>query len=332
MTTNKKDMTTEQLDYTYSQLSSAAAAQLVDEHYNLGKVDNCLYYQLGLHDNYLVNSGQTKYILRIYRNNWRSGNDIRFELALLDYLAEKKAPVATALRTRQEELCFSIPSPEGERFAALFHYADGFTPEGELSTAVAFKLGTTVAEVHGLADGFQNPYPKQALDLSYLLDDSIQAIAPFLDANATAYLNALQQKIENEIPSLNNQAPVYGICLGDVNSSNFHINANKDITLFDFDQCGYGFRAFEIGKFNSSVHTASAKQAITKAFLKGYQDKRTLSADELKAIPYFEIAAVIWVMAIHAYNADRIGHKFLQEAFWLRRLSILKTLQRQLFT
>ena len=31
------------------------------------------------------------------------------------------------------------------------------------------------------------------------------------------------------------------------------------------------------------------------------------------AIPYFEIISIIWVMAIHAYNANRIGYKLLEK-------------------
>jgi hypothetical protein len=41
---------------------------------------------------------------------------------------------------------------------------------------------------------------------------------------------------------------------------------------------------------------------------------------------YFEMISVIWVMAIHASNADRIGHKHLEKPFWDRRLALMKEL------
>lgn len=59
------------------------------------------------------------------------------------------------------------------------------------------------------------------------------------------------------------------------------------------------------------------------------RDLRTLSRVEYKAIVYFEIVAHIWVRAIHAENANRIGHKRLEMPFWDRSLEILKELEPQ---
>lgn len=57
----------EQPKYTYSQLSPKSACQWVTIQYDLPKVINCKFYVLGLHDNYLIESDNNKYILRIYR-------------------------------------------------------------------------------------------------------------------------------------------------------------------------------------------------------------------------------------------------------------------------
>ena len=96
--------------------------------------------------------------------------------------------------------------------------------------------------------------------------------------------------------------------------------------LFDFDQCGYAYRAFEIGKFVSSLKSDAVKPDIAGAFTDGYQQVRKLTRAELSAIPFFEKVAVIWVMAIHVYNADRIGYKWLEKPFWDRKLSELQAL------
>ena len=151
------------------------------------------------------------------------------------------------------------------------------------------------------------------LDIAYLLDESILAIQPFIDLEAQHYLQTLQEALKETLPALPRETRIYGICIGDVNSSNFHINDKKVITLFDFDQCGYAYRAFEIGKFFSSIHSIENKHDITQAFIDGYQNIRRLNQEELMAIPYFEIISIIWVMAIHAYNANRIGYKLLEK-------------------
>jgi Ser/Thr protein kinase RdoA (MazF antagonist) len=66
-----------------------------------------------------------------------------------------------------------------------------------------------------------------------------------------------------------------------------------------------------------------------KAFLQGYQKGRNLSRVEYEAIFYFELVSVIWVMSIHAKNANRIGYKFLEKTYWDRRLQILRELEAQ---
>ncbi|WP_455200300.1 phosphotransferase, partial [Kaarinaea lacus] len=126
------------------------------------------------------------------------------------------------------------------------------------------------------------------------------------------------------------QAGVFGICIGDVNPTNFHINDREAITLFDFDQCGYGYRAFEIGKFMSAIHAVKTKQDISNAFIEGYQQVRQLSDAEMTTIPYYEVISVIWVMAIHAYNVDRIGYKYLEKPFWDRKLGVLRELEKKI--
>ncbi|NRB41656.1 MAG: hypothetical protein HRU20_24830 [Pseudomonadales bacterium] len=66
---------------------------------------------------------------------------------------------------------------------------------------------------------------------------------------------------------------------------------------------------------------------MAQALIDGYQQVRQLTEEELLAIPYFEVIAVIWVMAIHVYNADRIGHKSLEKRYWDQRLAILNELE-----
>jgi len=316
--------------YIYSQLSAEAAGGMVVRHYSLTDFVDCKYFVLGLHDNYLIECTANKYLLRIYRNSWRTPGDIYFELELLAFIRAEGGRVAAPLYTATGAPCFAVDSPEGQRIAALFHYADGQAPGNEMSIQHSALLGRTVAQVHGISDAFVTARSRQVLDLDYLLDDSIAVVAAFVDTESRAYLASLQELVRGGLPVLSVEAPVYGICIGDVNPTNFHIDAHNAMTLFDFDQCGYGHRAFDIGKYVSSICSLSLKHDLRQAFIEGYEQVRRLSRDEQAAIPFFEIVGVIWVMAIHAANADRIGYKWLDKPFWDRRLDILKALQKQL--
>lgn len=317
------------MTYIYSQLSAASVSHFVTLHYDLPEPLRCKFYVLGLHDNYLIESGDKKFILRVYRNNWRSRENVFFELELLSFLRERNGQVAGPVRTADGRLAFEVESPEGLRMAALFYYADGCAPEEAISVDQCTLLGRTVANVHSIAESFVTRHTRPVLDIPYLLDKSIADINPFIESDYQAYLEQLKNSLHSILPGLKKEAGVFGICHGDVNPKNFHINADKRITLFDFDQCGYGFRAFEVGKFSSSLHSHSMKCMLMSAFLDGYEQVRPLTRQEYDLIPYFEKVAVIWVMAIHAQNANRIGYKFLEKPFWDRKLTLLKELDAQ---
>ena len=142
-------------------------------------------------------------------------------------------------------------------------------------------------------------------------------------------MDRVHKMLRDNWPKIPNAPGVYGICIGDVNPKNFHVNNGESVTLFDFDQCGYGYRAFEIGKFASSLYAHGQKRTLLNAFLQGYEKRRPLSRIEYGAISYFEMVAIVWVMSIQAKNADRIGYKYLEKAFWDRKLRILRELEAQ---
>ena len=140
---------------------------------------------LGLHDNYLIESNNGTYILRIYRNDWRSSEEVYFEMELLSYLNEKQAPVAAPVLTSRGEPTFSIDSPEGNRLAVLFNYADGYAPEDDLKAEQCRILGRAVATVHELSGAFSTKQQRPELDARHLIDESIETIKPFLDPDVS---------------------------------------------------------------------------------------------------------------------------------------------------
>ena len=237
--------------------------------------------------------------------------------------------MAGPVSTTDGKLAFSIDSPEGERLAALFHYADGYAPEEEITTDQCAILGGAVAQVHELSDTFSAKHQRPELDIHHLVDDSVEVIKPFLDYDGSIYIDSLRKRLHRNWPSLPKEAGTFGICIGDVNPKNFHVSGRQNITLFDFDQCGFGYRAFELGKFSASLRTHRQKRELMNAFLCGYQESRNLSRTEYEAIPYFELVAVLWVMSIHAMNANRIGYRYLEKPFWDRKFQILRELEAQ---
>jgi len=314
------------MKFIYSQLSSDSVHEIINSQYELEYSISVRFYVLGLHDNYLIECGNKKYIFRIYRNNWRTEEEILFEVDLLSYLEKTSSNVAAPLKTKNSEVVSYIEAPEGIRAGVLFHYADGYPPSSNISYEKCKLLGISVAKIHENADGFNSKYKRETLDLPYLVDRSLKLISPFLNTRQIEYLGNIQETIYNNISHLSPDNSDFGICTGDINLTNFHINKDNVITHFDFDQCGYGFRAFELGKFTVCFRGDNLKAEKVRSFLNGYESVRKISEQEKMAIPYFEIVAIIWVMSIHVSNVDKIGYQYLDESFWKKRIGIIESL------
>lgn len=93
--------------------------------YNIGTPTKSRFVANGLNDTYMVETENGPFILRIYKHQWRSESDIRFELDLLLHLNRCGIPVSHLIPSRDGQWLTEIEAPEGMRYAVLFTYADG---------------------------------------------------------------------------------------------------------------------------------------------------------------------------------------------------------------
>jgi Ser/Thr protein kinase RdoA (MazF antagonist) len=313
---------------TYSTLDSTALSNRVLPQYGIGEIASCQFWNRGLSDVYIVDAPTSQYILRVSHHHWRSKSDIEFELELLDFLHQHHLPVAYPLRTTDDRLFVELNAPEGQRYAALFVYAPGQVPVGDLNPTQSWKLGETLAKLHQTALSFRSSAARQPLTLEYLLDDSFQAIAPFLHHRPTdlQYLADAIAQIKFQLQDFPLEPPFWGICWGDPHSGNAHFTPEQQVTLFDFDQCGYGWRAFDLGKFLQVSLRAGISKNVREAFFSGYQTVQDITNYEFASLQAFTQMAHIWVWSININMA--IVHNWcrLDERYFTQRLEQLKRL------
>jgi Ser/Thr protein kinase RdoA (MazF antagonist) len=306
-------------------IHSIAAGEALSEnilhHYRIGTPLSCRLYQRGLNDTYLVETEQDRYILRVYRRGWRTKEEIDFELELLAFLHQQNMPVSYPVARKNGSFTEAILAPEGTRYAAVFSYAPGRAVNKKLDSQQSRRLGEVLASLHETMDTFKSHFSRPALNNEYLLDGSMDCITRLLSHRHSDidYFQTQIEKIKLALAELklSSSAPVYGICVGDVHSGNAHFTDKSEPTLFDFDQCGYGWRAFDIAKFIHTTFSWQMDSQVRKPFLEGYQAIRQLSEAELASIPVFAKVAHIWVMGITCQVAGEVvpyGH-FTDEWF-----------------
>ncbi|MGL6344599.1 MAG: phosphotransferase, partial [Waterburya sp.] len=309
-------------------LSPQALIEGVLTRYELETINQCLFWHRGLSDIYLINTVSQSYILKVSHHHWRSQSDIQFELEFLDFLNQQNIPVANPLKTKDGKLFVTINAVEGDRYAALFPYAPGAIPQGDLNIEQSTILGQTLGILHQISLNFNNKTPRKPLDLKYLLDDSLAIITPYLRHrhNDLVYLTDTANKIEQQLSCLEKTAPYWSVCWGDPHSGNVHFTPDNQITLFDFDQCGYGWRVFDLAKFLQVSLSAGINRQVRDAFFAGYQTVTELTEVEMLSLQALTQMAHIWTWAI-SINATVIHNWSRLDDFYVKkRLNQLKRL------
>jgi len=320
----------------YSTLSPQALVEQVLSNYPIATITNCLLWNRGLSDIYLVETEQEYYVLRVSHNHWRSQLDIEFELELLDFWHQNSLPVAYPLRTRENSLSITIKALEGDRYAALFPYAKGTVPLGDLTIAQSKILGQSLANLHQVGTKFQpsqhsvilEKLTNKNLSLEYLLDNSCATIAPFMEGRPEdlQYLLDNIARIKAELKNLPQKSPLWTTCWGDPHSGNIHFTEDNGITLFDFDQCGYGWRAFDLAKFLQVSLRAGLNRKIRNAFFEGYQAIQKLTSEEEDCLQALTQTAHIWAWAININASVVHCWSRLDQGYFTKRLGRLKRL------
>ncbi len=311
----------------YSTIAPQALVDRILSRYAVGEVTSCVFWIRGLSDIYLVETCDNRYVLRVSHAHWRSQAEIEFELELLTFLHKNYIPVSHPLRTKDGQLAIEIAALEGNRYASLFTYAAGQVAVGDLNKVQAQKLGETIARLHNTAQDFQCHAARPHLTINYLLDDSLQELSPFFNVAARKYMNEAIAHIKEQISHLPKKMPIWSVCWGDPHSGNVHFTETNEITLFDFDQCGYGWRSFDIAKFLQVTLQAGTSPSVRKAFLQGYQSAQHLEEIELKCMQPLMQVAQIWSWAISVKSAIVHNHSKLDASYFHQRLEHFKMLR-----
>jgi Ser/Thr protein kinase RdoA (MazF antagonist) len=295
----------------YSTLSPEALQERILQKYPLKKILVCEYLYRGLNDNYLVRDTCEKYILRVYRHNWRDLRDIESETELLLYLKGNGVSVSTPIADKSDRLIQEIQAPEGLRYAVLFSYAKGNSPFSEMTTKQSRVAGKELARMHCVTTGMRLKNNRCHLDMVSLLYESFHAIKPFIEDSRDDLrdLEEIIQKLKARFETISLDGLSSGICHGDLYPSNYHLSGENEITFFDFDACCCSWFVFDLASFcyTTTQFYWNAEQ-INNAFIDGYQELRKLTKEEIRLIPYFGAVKHIWVLGTQCSSFEVFCH------------------------
>ncbi len=317
----------EEIAVTRSIVASDALANVVAADYELGDGVSCQLISKMLrtqdNDHYLVKTGGKKYVARIYqlgKHLERKESDYLYELEWLKYLQGNGMPVSWPIARRDGAYLGSINAPEGRRYYALFSFAMG-KPMSATDEDQLFALGQKMAEIHLISNIFETENARRPMDLSFLVDEPLTRLKAFWkdqqDEKFEILLSSAEEAKETILDLIRNEEETvdsWGPIGGDFHPYNTHFNQENQPTFFNFDLCGYGWRAYDIATFLLNAKLMQRSSRLSEAFFAGYYSVRPLSNNEHEAIAPFLTIRRVWLTGTFSTVEGVAGYTFIGPA------------------
>jgi Ser/Thr protein kinase RdoA (MazF antagonist) len=214
----------------------------------------------------------------------------------LAFLAAQGGPVPRPLRSRSGNLIEVVPAGDQIYLAGAAEKAPGVLAEGMLpqdwSDDLFQALGRTVGQCHQIAMLYHPPAGFQRPDWDCLQNcfnplNNLAMADPWLLEKRSHVLSIIQQ--------MPKAPPVYGLAHMDLHFGNFFIDRdNQQVTLFDFDDCAYGWYIMDIAMLLFDVlvvYDQPDRQQFGDRFLtnvlRGYIPFMPDSAFWVEQLPHF---------------------------------------------
>jgi Ser/Thr protein kinase RdoA (MazF antagonist) len=305
-----------------------ALAELIATDYELPEPVNCKLFSKLLrtqdNDHYLVTAADARqFVARVYQQGdrlQRQESDYLFEVDWLNYLKGRGLPVSGPLCRRDDRYLGNLLAPEGIRYYALFDLAPGTTLSLTDSEQL-YRFGAMMAEIHVASNDFQSPHTRRPWDLERLIDRPLAKLRQLWTTERSSDLAMLVKKAEEarrELLQLFSDgkpaADSWGPIGGDFHSNNVHFDESGRPAFFNFDLCGYGWRAYDIASFLQNTNLIHARANHSEDFFAGYYSVRPLTPGEHEGIAPFMTARRVWLTATFTMGEGLVGHSFIGPA------------------
>ncbi|CAM4319739.1 phosphotransferase enzyme family protein [Paenibacillus tarimensis] len=314
------------LNVHYSTFGTQAIQEFIQSNYKIGTVTRCHYLLRGMNDTYLIETGQEPYIFRVYRSGWRSEYDtVAFEIELLNHLHKTGIHVSLPVEAANKDYIHELEAPEGPRFGVLFTWAKGAAVDME-TEEMCRRFGREAADLHNRTTDFHPCNRRPELDVNYLIQEPLKLIRKHMQDRPSdlSRMERIASTLRNSVEEFSGLD--WGICHGDLHGSNAHIDQDE-VTYFDFDLCGYGWRAYELAVFRFTLELQyDGNEQVERrwqAFLDGYRSLRTLNACDVAAVPAFVGIRRLWLMSLslgHFRDLDLTGPAGTEEKYYEEEL------------
>ncbi len=300
------------LNANYAVPSTAEVGHWVASAYELRELPTAEVQRLKYPVLYSVGVARATYWLRIYSPGHPSRDRLEAQAQVVAAASGHGANVARPVAGRNRRFVEGTDFRGERRHAILFTQAPGRgLRRSELREVSTF--GAALARLHAA--------PEDLVDTGLAKIDVDHLAAVPLDRLAQCpAAESVEDEVRRIAQYIGPRAVVgtpLGLCHGDVHPQNANVDTDGTVTLFDFDELGYGPFAYDLACYwRNAVLTHGSSQAATEeweAFLEGYARIRPVTDEERLAVPALATLRAIWTMALPAQHVDIWGADWLAD-------------------
>lgn len=299
-------------------LSQSISTEVLPK-FGLKPNSKCEYFTGGFSHTYRVTTDEgVIYYLKSYRTNWRTLEDIQYEMDVLNHLKNKNFASTKPVQTISGDYYYPVNAPEGIRHLVLLTVAPGYLISYDHEPEkISKQYGQAVAQMHNALDDFFSSHQRFPLDLDFFTVEPLKTIEPFLEGHSEDwkfiqnFANTLREKLIN-LPEFNLEL---GFCHGDLQGYHANVSPDGTLTFFDFDCGGFGYRAYDLAVFLWCCRLEDAVSTRWEPFIQSYKSQRKLNPLDEMAIPLFVCARYLWHIGVHTRNTPDWGIDIINDEY-----------------
>jgi Ser/Thr protein kinase RdoA (MazF antagonist) len=257
-------------------------------------------------------------ILRVHRKNYHRSHEIGSELDWLAALQrDGELTVPTVLPARDGRRVVTVDQSGTERYVVHFAMVTGTEPDEQTLTVEDFHtLGCLTATLHDHSTRWFRPkgFDRFSWDWEHSLGDQPRwgrwQDATGVGAAEADVLDRARRLLQHRLTQYGTGPDVYGLIHADLRLANLLVDGtgvDSQITVIDFDDCGFGWYFYDFGTAVSFFEDDPAVPDWQDAWASGYRSRRPLPAADEAMLPSFvllrRLLLLAW-MGSHAHSKE----------------------------
>lgn len=253
-------------------------------------------------------------ILRVHRKDYHQRHEIESELEWLEALRrDSDVTVPMVLPARDGRRVVTVDHDGTARHVVHFDMVAGVEPAEETLTVEDFRtLGRITAALHDHARTWTRPagFGRFSWDWEHSLGERPRwgrwQDATGVGESEAAVLDRAQQLLQQRLTDYGTGKDTFGLVHADLRLANLLVDGD-DITVIDFDDCGFGWYFYDFGTAVSFFEDDPMVPELQDAWVTGYRSRRPLSpADEAMLSSFVLLRRLLLLawMGTHSHSKE----------------------------